>query len=290
MLARLASAAYFADHMCSVMRRWPWVAILMMCLRFVYAETAWADTRHYILGPQSSITSTCNDCATPLPAPEQLTGSFDVTVLPLSTVNDVAAVTNVKLTSPHFAASGNGFLQRFGRDRQAMVLDARVNDAPVWLTSGRRQYADATNITLTLSSSSRTGATYQVVISAAPVDDKPQDADADGVADAQDNCPTVANPDQADGDGDGVGDACDRCPGTPIASPVTENGCSVEQLCPCEASISGEAWQDQKDYLRCVVQAVRELYRDGQISKRERRKILRRAATSSCGRTVVAFR
>lgn len=35
------------------------------------------------------------------------------------------------------------------------------------------------------------------------------DGDGDGVADAADNCPTVANPDQADADGDGTGDACD---------------------------------------------------------------------------------
>lgn len=35
------------------------------------------------------------------------------------------------------------------------------------------------------------------------------DADGDGVPDDRDNCPAVANPDQADGDGDGEGDACD---------------------------------------------------------------------------------
>jgi formylglycine-generating enzyme required for sulfatase activity len=35
-----------------------------------------------------------------------------------------------------------------------------------------------------------------------------QDADGDGVPDAKDNCPLVANPDQADCDDDGIGNAC----------------------------------------------------------------------------------
>ena len=42
---------------------------------------------------------------------------------------------------------------------------------------------------------------------------RPDDTDGDGVLDAKDNCPLVANADQVDADGDGVGDACDNCPG-----------------------------------------------------------------------------
>ncbi len=38
------------------------------------------------------------------------------------------------------------------------------------------------------------------------------DADGDGVPNADDNCPNTANPNQADADGDDAGDVCDDCP------------------------------------------------------------------------------
>lgn len=44
------------------------------------------------------------------------------------------------------------------------------------------------------------------------------DEDGDGIPDACDNCPHVANADQTDGDGDGVGDACDPNPDSPRES------------------------------------------------------------------------
>jgi len=38
------------------------------------------------------------------------------------------------------------------------------------------------------------------------------DSDGDGVPDACDNCPAIANANQSDTDGDNVGDVCDNCP------------------------------------------------------------------------------
>jgi probable HAF family extracellular repeat protein len=46
------------------------------------------------------------------------------------------------------------------------------------------------------------------------------DGDGDGVGDQEDNCPEVANTDQADGDSNGVGDACDP-PKVVSTSPAT---------------------------------------------------------------------
>jgi len=48
------------------------------------------------------------------------------------------------------------------------------------------------------------------------------DDDGDGIGDAIDNCPLVANPDQADTDGDGVGDPCD----TELCNGMDDNGIS----------------------------------------------------------------
>jgi uncharacterized repeat protein (TIGR03806 family) len=49
-----------------------------------------------------------------------------------------------------------------------------------------------------------------------------RDPDGDRIDVSEDNCPTVANPDQLDSDGDGVGDACDNC--VDIANPRAPEG------------------------------------------------------------------
>jgi len=48
------------------------------------------------------------------------------------------------------------------------------------------------------------------------------DSDGDGVADATDNCPLVANPDQADTDHDGIGDACETANVAPVVKTLQD--------------------------------------------------------------------
>jgi hypothetical protein len=76
--------------------------------------------------------------------------------------------------------------------------------------------------------------------SSAPVPDMDRvlDQDRDGVANAEDNCLLVHNPDQADADGDGLGDACDNCP-------LAYN--------PDQADTDGDGTADACDNCRSVV-------------------------------------
>ena len=80
------------------------------------------------------------------------------------------------------------------------------------------------------------------------------DSDGDGILDGQDNCPYVANADQADADNDGVGDVCDddadndgvsdafdNCPNTPNADQADADNDGIGDVCDNDADNDGIA-------------------------------------------------
>ncbi|MDG2291307.1 MAG: lamin tail domain-containing protein [Phycisphaerales bacterium] len=67
------------------------------------------------------------------------------------------------------------------------------------------------------------------------------DSDDDGISDTCDNCPDLANPDQADCDGNGIGDACEIADGT--AQDCNANGIPDN----CENDCNGNGFADECD-------------------------------------------
>ena len=66
------------------------------------------------------------------------------------------------------------------------------------------------------------------------------DLDGDGVPDARDNCPAVANADQSDVDHDTVGDACDDCPLVANMQGEDNDGDAVGDACDPHPLATGD--------------------------------------------------
>jgi len=249
------------------------------------SAVASAETVRYELTTESRIVRSCNGCDG---SAEMLSGSFEVTFLPLATDFAVEALTGVRWASDSFEIRGAGFIQRLGSDRLAMVIDASVNGVAVLLTTRRRQRTSPAEIRLLLTAPQSSGTRLALQIVAEPVAREGPDADGDGAPDLTDNCRDAPNGDQADADRDAVGDVCDLCSQTPLDAPVLENGCTPEQLCPCAGPSDGGEWTSPQSYLRCVTRNLKALWRQGRLSRQDVARAVRDAARSGCGAQLLA--
>jgi hypothetical protein len=262
---------------------------LLALLAWAVPRPAEARTVHYVLTAESRIALLCQGCDPSSVASAPLSGSFDVTEMPVPSEYAVDALTGLHLQSAGIALTGAGFVQRLGADRMAMVIEARLNDLDVLLTSGRRQPVRPGEIRMQIASPKGAQSGVRLTIVAVPAAADGNDADGDGIADSADNCPQVANPTQTDSDGDGVGDACDVCAATPSGDTVLADGCSLGQKCPCDGPAPDREWGSQHDYVQCVAGQLKALRQQHHLGKSEIRLLLQDAVHSGCGRRVIAL-
>ena len=82
-----------------------------------------------------------------------------------------------------------------------------------------------------------------------------------------------------DSDQDGVPDDQDQCANTDPGALVDANGCSIEQLCPCD-----HPWKNHGEYVKCVKAATAEFVQQGLLTESGALVITQQTATSNCGR------
>jgi hypothetical protein len=107
------------------------------------------------------------------------------------------------------------------------------------------------------------------------------DLDADGQTDVT-SCPAFVNGQpnlSCDNDGDGLPDAFDNCPDTPAGAIVNADGCSIDQLVPCDGP-----WRSHEQYVRQVVIVANQFEAAGLITRAQKLAIKRAAIHSDCGR------
>jgi hypothetical protein len=84
---------------------------------------------------------------------------------------------------------------------------------------------------------------------------------------------------ETDVDADGVPDSQDQCPGTPPGAIVNAEGCSIEQLVPCNGP-----WKNHGEYVSTLVHVTQAFERDGLITQDQQEDIVSSGARSNCGK------
>jgi hypothetical protein len=83
---------------------------------------------------------------------------------------------------------------------------------------------------------------------------------------------------EVDEDNDGIPDSLDQCPGTPPGAIVNAEGCSLDQLVPCEGP-----WRNHGQYVSTIARISESFREQGLITERQRDDIISAAARSDCG-------
>jgi hypothetical protein len=99
-----------------------------------------------------------------------------------------------------------------------------------------------------------------------------------------DRCVAIPVECEDDNDCDMVLNDDDLCPMTPEGEIVDPDGCSLDQLCPCDGPIDSiEAWKNHGKYVSCVSKQSEVFFEMSLISEFEQDAIVDEAAESECG-------
>ena len=83
----------------------------------------------------------------------------------------------------------------------------------------------------------------------------------------------------ADSDGDGVPDYLDQCPDTSPESLVDSDGCSLDQLAPCDGP-----WKNHGQFEKAFKDATKSFVEEGLITHKAKKELDKEAAHSDCGK------
>jgi hypothetical protein len=86
-----------------------------------------------------------------------------------------------------------------------------------------------------------------------------------------------------DSDNDGIPDVVDLCPDTSVGAVVNADGCSIDQLAPCEGPASGGVWKNHGQYVSTVAHVSQQFVAQGLINEVQAEAIVTQAAQSGCG-------
>lgn len=139
----------------------------------------------------------------------QLTGLGHVAVIDRSVDRYQVSTVGGGVSGPEI----NGFEPNISafiiRDADGLSLDNDTLNQPI---AALKRLISSDGLVLdsgTLMFSDSSGDVLRVTFTVDTIELEVADSDGDGILDDADNCPDVANPDQADFDSDGIGDACD---------------------------------------------------------------------------------